>query len=160
MDKLLEVYGLDVVPDNALQFAVVFARFNNQWMISRQRRKDTWEVQGGHRDPGEEIEYTAARELYEESGAERFRITPMTDYTIMKNGSRSYGRLFYAEVYKLNELPAEFEIEEVQFVETFPENMTYIEVHKLLYKIITNHDIDNNVKWYNYEIKNGRILVE
>lgn len=157
LDKLLELHGLNKVPDKDLKFAVVFARYKNQWIISRQQQKDTWEVQGGHRDPGEDIEYTAARELYEESGAEQFVLMPITDYSMARNGSEGIGRLFYAEVNKLNELPMGYEIEEVQCVETFPPNMTYAHLHDPLYKIITNNGRDSHEEGYTFEVHSGRI---
>lgn len=159
MDEIVNVHELDSVSDNALKFAVVFARYKNQWIISRQQYKNTWEVQGGHREPGENIEFTGARELYEESGAEQFRITPITDYSMVMHGERSFGRLFYADVYRISELPVGYEIEEVQLVDTFPDNMTYIQLHELLYMTIKANNNEYNKRWYTYEIVNKTLTL-
>lgn len=37
-------------------------------------------MSGGHREPGETIEETARRELYEETGALRYTIEPLGTY--------------------------------------------------------------------------------
>ncbi|WP_195724456.1 NUDIX hydrolase [Paenibacillus monticola] len=159
MDEIVVIHGLNNVPDNDLEFAVIFARYKNQWIISRQQYKNTWEVQGGHRELGENIEFTGARELYEESGAKQFRITPITDYSMIIHGGRSFGRLFYADVYVISELPGGHEIEEVRLVDTFPENMTYVQVHELLFMTIKDNNKDENKRWYTYEIHNNIITL-
>lgn len=76
MEIRIRNHGLDSIADEHISFAVIFSRYLDQWIISRQEGKTTWEVQGGHRDENEVIRFTAARELYEESGARVFRITP------------------------------------------------------------------------------------
>lgn len=57
-------------------------------------------------------------------------------------------------------MPEGYEIEEMKLVETFPENMTYGEIHKLLYEIIVSHNIDENTSWYNYEIHKKNEIIE
>ena len=55
--------------DSLLRFAVICARYQNQWLLVRHRERRTWECPGGHREPGEDIDATARRELWEETGA-------------------------------------------------------------------------------------------
>lgn len=153
-------HGLNSIIDEHISFAVIFSRYLDHWIISRQGCKTTWEVQGGHRDENEVIRYTAARELYEESGARVFRITPITNYSMVLDGMISYGQLYYSEVVELGDLPEGYEIEEVKLVETFPDNMTYGKMHKLLYEIIVNHNIDESTSWYNYEIHRKTEIIE
>ncbi|MNP61692.1 hypothetical protein D3C76_1569060 [compost metagenome] len=78
---------------------------------------------------------------------------------MIKHGDRSFGRLFYADVYRISELPGGYEIEEVRFVDTFPENMTYIQLHELLFMTIKENNKDENKRWYTYEIHNKKITL-
>lgn len=71
-----EVKFYDSVDDSLLKFAVILARKDGQWIFCKHRDRDTFEVPGGHREPGEEIIDTAKRELYEETGAIKFTIKP------------------------------------------------------------------------------------
>lgn len=149
MDNLVEVYGLDHPEDTEIQFVVMFSKYQGRWGIGRQKGKTTWEVQGGHREPNEDLNEAAARELYEESGARSFRITPVTKYSMIINGLKSYGLLYYCEIIELGELPEEYEIEEVRWVKSFPENMTYGNLHRLLFKTIQQWNIDETT-WNNF----------
>lgn len=60
------------ITDNLLKFAVIAARYNGKWIFCRHKQRDTWEIPGGHREPGENIAETAKRELHEETGAVEF----------------------------------------------------------------------------------------
>lgn len=59
----------DNVEDALLKFAVIIARMNGKWVFCKHKERNTYEVPGGHREPGENIFDTAKRELYEETGA-------------------------------------------------------------------------------------------
>ena len=55
--------------DSLLKFAVIVARTEGKYVFCKHKSRDTLEVPGGHREPGEMILETAKRELYEETGA-------------------------------------------------------------------------------------------
>ena len=68
--------------DSLLRFAVICARYQNQWLLVRHRERRTWECPGGHREPGEAIDDTARRELWEETGVLHFRLHPVCAYSV------------------------------------------------------------------------------
>ena len=66
---MVKVRFYDKVDDRKLKFAVIAARTGGHWVFCKHRERDTLEMPGGHREPGEDILTTAKRELYEETGA-------------------------------------------------------------------------------------------
>ena len=62
-------YDKEKVDDALLKFAVIIARSNGKWVFCKHKDRSTYEIPGGHREPGEAIIETARRELYEETGA-------------------------------------------------------------------------------------------
>lgn len=81
------------VDDSVLRFAVIVSRYQGQWVFCRHRDRDTWEVPGGRREPGETILKTARRELYEETGAAAYAMRPVCVYSVLRE-TESYGMLF------------------------------------------------------------------
>ena len=65
----MEVKFYDTVEDKLLKFAVIVAKSNGKWVLCKHKERDTYECPGGHREAGENIDDTAKRELYEETGA-------------------------------------------------------------------------------------------
>lgn len=93
-----------VFPENAedskLKYAVILAKYNGKYVFVKHRERETLDLSGGHREAGENIAQTAARELYEETGASKYSLRQIGLYKI-----NNYGMLFYAEITELGELP-------------------------------------------------------
>ena len=76
----MEVHFYDSAADEVLKFAVIVSRACGKWVFCKHRDRDTFEVPGGHREDNESIEEAARRELYEETGAVKFSLTPVCVY--------------------------------------------------------------------------------
>lgn len=131
----INFYGLDVIDDVKLKYAVILTRYNNQWIFVRHKERQTWEVPGGRREPNEPIEETARRELYEETGAQSFSLLPLFVYSVkIDNGDESYGGLYYSEVKEIGQIPPDSEIGEIIFMKGLPSDLTYPSIQPELYK--------------------------
>lgn len=119
-------------------FSVTLSRYKGGWLFSRHRKRDTWETQGGHVEPGESIQAAAARELYEESGGVPAEMTQLCGYWAERDGDRRYGMLFLAEIDHLDPLP-ESEIAEVKWFEGLPETLTYPDITPKLFACACKH---------------------
>lgn len=61
-------------------FFVVFARYQDKWVYSFHKRRQSFEHPGGHVEPGETELAAAFRELYEEIGIRDCYMIPLWDY--------------------------------------------------------------------------------
>lgn len=128
--NLIELYPIE---DNNFLCAVIAARYKGKWVFVREKGKNTWELPGGTHESGEGISATASREIYEETGAKKFTLTPICITSVNMDGRESLGQLFYSEIYELGELP-DSEIDEIKLFDTIPENLTYPIIHDVLFK--------------------------
>lgn len=123
------------VDDNLLRFAVIIAMTEGKYVFCKHRLRDTLEVPGGHREPGEGILETAKRELYEETGAIDYLIEPVCVYSVVSGeGSdreETFGMLYYAEIRSF-EKDLHSEIEKIVITEEEPEFWTYPKIQPKL----------------------------
>ena len=70
-------------------FSVIAVRENGAWLLVRHSARKTWELPGGHREPDETPLEAACRELYEETGALRFRLCACGCYSVTQGGQTS-----------------------------------------------------------------------
>lgn len=144
-----EIYDLGIVKDEQLKFAVIVSKFNGKFVYAKHKKRDTWEIPGGHRELNEEINVTAERELKEETGAINFKITPVCDYSVKREGQdKDYGRVYYAQIEELGELP-DFEIGEIGLFDYIPEKLTYPEIQPLILKGIMKYRLED--EWFTIE---------
>jgi len=138
----MEVKFYDNVDDELLKFAVIISKSSGKWVFCKHKERDTYEAPGGHREADENILDTAKRELYEETGALDFSITPISVYSVTgKNrvngtGEETYGMLYYAEI-KTFEEELHSEIEKIVLVDELPTEWTYPLIQpKLIAKVM------------------------
>lgn len=117
-------YDAEEIDPNEIKYVVMITEYQHRLMIIRNKQQKLWELPGGKRESGEELIQAASRELYEETGAIRFELSPFGVY--LMNGS--YGMMFFARVTELGKLP-DYEIEEIRLVEQLPDNLLYGSVY-------------------------------
>lgn len=126
----LEVKFYETAPDDLFQFAVVIAKSDGKWVFCKHKERDTFEVPGGHREPGESIQDTARRELWEETGALNFELVPVCVYSVTgknqinESGGETYGMLYFAAI-RTFDPKLHSEIERIVLLEELPEHWTY-----------------------------------
>lgn len=125
---MTQVEFYDEVDDSLLKFAVIISQSGGKWVFCKHKQRNTYEIPGGHREEGENILDTARRELYEETGALEFDISPICVYSVTApdnfDGVESFGMLYFADITKFeNELHSE--IEKIILTEDMPTEWTY-----------------------------------
>lgn len=118
----------DIVSDELLRFAVIIAVTQGKWVFCKHRERDTYEVPGGHREKGEDIETTPRRELYEETGALEFTLRPVCAYSVTApddfDGEETFGMLFFADISSFED-ELHSEIEKIVITDILPDKWTY-----------------------------------
>lgn len=132
---MLKVEFYDNIDDSYLKFAVIISKHHGRWVFCKHKDRDTFECPGGHREKGEQIVDTAARELWEETGAIEYDIKPVCVYSVENEGTKSHGMLYYADITKFDSLP-NLEIEKIELFDELPDNWTYPLIQPLLLKKI------------------------
>lgn len=125
MKSVIQIRFYDGAADERLRFAVILAKTGGRWVFCKHRQRDTYEVPGGHREPGETILDAAKRELREETGAVDFTIEPICAYSVAEDAAtpESFGMLYAAEIRSFEALHSE--IESIWITDELPRRWTY-----------------------------------
>lgn len=125
------VFPLNYLP--SYKYTVICANYKGKWILSRHKKRDTWETQGGHIEDGETPLEAAKRELFEESGIRDADVYPVCDYWGFNPFRCSNGMVFLAVVHSIGELP-ESEMQEIGMFDELPDNLTYPQTSPILYR--------------------------
>ncbi len=144
---MTKVQFYDQVEDQKLRFAVIVTRTEGHWVFCKHKERNTLEVPGGHREPGEDILETAKRELYEETGATDFSIEPVCVYSVIApwnfDGQETFGMLYYADV-RAFEKELHSEIERIVIQDELPTSWTYSDIQPYLMQELFKRRGSNN----------------
>jgi 8-oxo-dGTP diphosphatase len=129
---MLEIrfYEINDIDDSLLTFAVIVSRYQDKWIWCKNKTGRGWEVPGGRREKNEVIIETAKRELYEETGATKFTLTPICVYSAKYDVER-FGMLYFAEIIELGDLP-DSEIEQIDFFQDNPVELSFPLIQPIL----------------------------
>ncbi|MBQ3559101.1 MAG: MBL fold metallo-hydrolase [Agathobacter sp.] len=133
----MQVKFYDTVDDSLIKFSVIISKSNGKWVFCKHKERDTYECPGGRRESGESVLECAKRELYEETGAIDYEITPVCVYSVIgktrvnETGDESFGMLYFVEI-RAFEQELNSEIECIEFFEDLPEQWTYPLIQPLL----------------------------
>lgn len=133
----MEVKFYETIDDSLLKFAVIISKSSGKWVFCKHKERNTYEIPGGHREEGESILETAKRELYEETGAVEYDITPVCVYSVTgknrvnENGEETFGMLYYADIKQIEE-DLHSEMERVELFDELPADWTYPLIQPLL----------------------------
>ena len=130
-------------------YTVIFARYNNKWLFCRAKARDVYETAGGTIEPGETPLECAKRELYEETGAVKFDITPAFDYATVREGQSTNGQVFYAIIHQLGDIP-DPTMAEVALFDALPDKLRFPEITPKLFTRIQG--------WLHAQTTNNEIL--
>ncbi len=124
--------------ENKVWFVIIVSRYNGKWVYVQHKDRDTWELPWGHKEHGERLVVAAKRELYEETGASEFDIKHMGYWSLVDDKNlKTYWAVYFSEVYKFDKMPIS-EISKKELFESVPENITYPNVHPMIYnKVVT-----------------------
>ena len=125
------VFPLNYLP--SYKYTVICTNYGGKWVLSKHKKRDTWETQGGHIEDGEMPLEAAKRELFEESGIRDADVYPVCDYWGFNPYRCSNGMVFLAVVNSIGQLP-ESEMQEIGLFEELPENLTYPLTSPALYR--------------------------
>ncbi len=135
----MKVNFYESADDSLLKFAVIISKHNEKWVFCKHKDRNTYELPGGHREANESILETAKRELYEETGATKYTLSPICVYSVIgknrvnQTGEETYGMLFFADIQAF-ESDLHSEMECVRFFDELPTEWTYPLIQPLLIK--------------------------
>ncbi|NSW94048.1 MAG: NUDIX domain-containing protein [Bacteroidales bacterium] len=135
----IDFYEPAFQPEGRILFSVIVTRFNEKWLFVRHRKRVTWEIPGGHVEESETPDEAASRELIEETGASEFTIESVAVYSVMEDGKTGYGKLYYADVKKMNSIPDSSEIGEVIQLDKMPAKLTHPLIQPVLFRKVVEY---------------------
>ena len=108
------------------KYVVVLSEYEGNILLSRHKKRTTWETQGGHIEFGEEpLE------------AIDFEIEPLCDYWAGVEGTDDWanGMVFHAIIRKLGDIPKS-EMAEIKQFDELPQNLTYPDITPVLFQYL------------------------
>lgn len=127
----VKIYNLEECNNIEYTRVVCVCKYKEKYVFSYNKKRNGWEIPGGHIEPGETWCEAAKREMYEETGATKIKLVPIAVYKI-----NTYGILCYCEILEMTKLPKDYEMSKIIFTDSLPENLTYPDTYKLYFETV------------------------
>ena len=125
------MFDLGYCDESEYTRVVCVCKYKDKYVFSYNKKRNGWEIPGGHIEEGESWQEAAKREMYEETGATNIKVYPVCVYKIS-----TYGLLCYCEIIEMEDLPDGFEMEKIMLSNDLPENLTYPDTFNLYFKTV------------------------
>lgn len=133
VNNMLEVklYDLGYCDESEYTRVVCVCRYHDKYVFCYNKKRNGWEIPGGHIESGETWQEAAKREMYEETGATKIEVTPVSVYKIS-----TFALLCFCEILEMEKLPEDYEMSKIMFSDDLPNNLTYPDTFKLYFKTV------------------------
>ncbi len=129
----IQVFDLGYCSESEYTRVICVSKYKGKYVFCYNKKRNGWEIPGGHIEKNETWQEAAKREMYEETGATKIKLTPVSVYKI-----NSFGLLCYCEILEIDALPKEFEMSEILFSDKLPkkEKLTFPDSSKLYFDTV------------------------
>lgn len=127
----VKLYDLGYCSEEEYTRVVCVARYKGKYVFCYNKKRNGWEIPGGHIEEGETWQDAAKREMYEETGATKIEVEPISVYKIS-----SFALLCYCEILEMGDLPDDYEMNEILLSDELPDNLTYPDTFKLYFDTV------------------------